>query len=137
VVRFLSRRRRRVVINITSLIDVLFLLLIFFVISTTFREQPGMNLELPDAKHAGVERADQLVVEVTPDRRIFLGREELPPDSLESRLRAQVPSLAEKKLLLRADENVPHGLVVRIMDAAKGAGLETIVVATRIKRPGE
>ena len=138
--RLLEKRRRRVIINITSLIDVLFLLLIFFMISTTFREQPGMSLVLPEAKYGGVEQIDQLVVEVTPDRRIFVGEAEVPPDSLEPRFRALLPRLREKKLVLRADESVPHGLVVRIMDAAKGAGLESIVIATRVpdesgKRP--
>lgn len=133
--RMLDKRRRRVIINITSLIDVLFLLLIFFMISTTFREQPGMSLELPEAKHGAVEQADQLVVEVTSDRRIYVGDEPVSPDSLEPRLRAYLPRLREKKLLLRADESVPHGLVVRIMDAAKGAGLESIVIATKIRPP--
>ncbi|MDZ7374499.1 MAG: biopolymer transporter ExbD [candidate division KSB1 bacterium] len=131
--QLLSRRRRRVLINITSLIDVLFLLLIFFAISTTFREQPGLNLALPEAQHGGLEQlAQELVVEVAPDRRIFLAGEEVPLDSLEARLQSILPSLAEKKLLLRADESVPHGLVVRAMDAAKAAGVETIVIATRL-----
>ena len=130
--RLLEKRRRRVIINITSLIDVLFLLLIFFMISTTFREQPGMSLVLPEAKHGGIEQVDQLVVEVTADRRVFVGEEEVPVDSLESVFRAWLPRLREKKLVLRADESVPHGLVVRIMDAAKGAGLESLVIATRV-----
>ena len=132
--KLLEKRRRRVAINITSLIDVLFLLLIFFMISTTFREQPGMNLILPAASHGKVQQIDQLVVNIGADKKIYVGERLVPPDSLEQAFRQVLPRLKEKKLVLRADESVPHGLVVQVMDAAKGAGLETVIIATRVKK---
>ena len=62
--QFHEKKRRKVIINITSLIDVLFLLLIFFMVSSTFVEQPGMKLELPESKSSSTEKIKELILEI-------------------------------------------------------------------------
>ena len=133
--QFSEKPKRKVRINITSLIDVLFLLLIFFMVSSTFLEQPGMKLDLPEAKSFEVESQEELVLHISPDGSLFLGEEPTTTDSLLSFLEKEVEGGEQRPLILKADQEVMHGRVVEIMDIAKQAGVRKLVVATRVK-PG-
>jgi len=130
--QFLEKKRRKVIINITSLIDVLFLLLIFFMVSSTFVEQPGMKLELPETKSATTEKIKELILEINADESMILNQEAIKLENLEEKFKQLLPSLEEKSLVLKADKNVPHGTVVKVMDIAKLSGLEKLVIATRV-----
>jgi len=129
--QFLETRRRKVIINITSLIDVLFLLLIFFMVSSTFVEQPGMKLELPESKSATTQKIKELVLEIEADGTMTLNQDSVSLATLENKFKQLLPSLEKKTLILKADKNVPHGTVVRVMDLAKLSGLEKLVIATQ------
>jgi len=131
--QFSAKPKRRVIINITSLIDVLFLLLIFFMVSSTFLEQPGMKLELPSAKSTEVARVEKLVLYISPDDEIIFNDQVVQLDSLEIELKTAIPLAEEKTLVLKADKMVPHGTVVKVMDIAKRAGLHKLVVGTIIE----
>jgi biopolymer transport protein ExbD len=128
---FMTKSRRRVIINITSLIDVLFLLLIFFIVSSTFLEQPGMKLDLPEARAVEAQRMEGYTVYITTDDRIFLNEVEVDLEQLGDRLRDAESEIEE--LILKADENVRYGLVVEVMDLAKQSGIVKLVVATEPK----
>jgi biopolymer transport protein ExbD len=132
-VQFSATRKRRVTINITSLIDVLFLLLIFFMVSSTFLEQPGMKLELPSAQSAEAARLEKLVCYIGPTGEIVFNDRVVDIDSLEVVMAEAVPGAEDKTLVLKADRAVPHGTVVRVMDIAKRVGLERLVVGIRIE----
>lgn len=131
--QFLEKKRRKVIINITSLIDVLFLLLIFFMISSTFVEQPGMKLELPETKSATTEKIKELILEINSDGGMILNQQTVMIENLEENFKKLMPSLEEKSLVLKADKNVPHGTVVKVMDLAKLSGLEKLIIATRVE----
>ena len=130
--QFRDKKRRKVFINITSLIDVCFLLLIFVMISSTFVEQPGMKLELPEAKTATTERIADLVLEIKPDGTMLLNQESISLDKIGEKFKQLLPSLEKKSLVLKADKNVPHGTVVKVMDLAKLNGLEKLIIATQV-----
>lgn len=131
--QILEKKRKKVVINITSLIDVLFLLLIFFMVSSTFLEQPGMKLELPETKSNAPEKIENFILEITPDGAMTLNGESVRIDNLEGKFKEMLPNVQEKSLVLKADKNVPHGDVVKVMDLAKLSGLEKIVIATKVQ----
>lgn len=131
---FHEKKKRKVIINITSLIDVLFLLLIFFMISSTFVEQPGMKLELPESKSSTAEKITELVLEINSDQSMILNQEAVALENLELKFKELLPSLDEKSLVLKADKNVPHGTVVKVMDLAKLSGLEKLIIATQVGR---
>lgn len=135
--RFRERPRRRVFINITSLIDVLFLLLIFFMVSSTFLEQPGMKLDLPASKSFEVEQQKQLIVHISQEGQLFLGERPVELDSLKDQLHREMARDRERPLVLRADKAAAHGRVVEVMDVAKQAGVRKIVIATRVAESGE
>lgn len=135
--RFRERPRRRVFINITSLIDVLFLLLIFFMVSSTFLEQPGMKLDLPASKSFEVEQQKELIVHISREGQLFLGERPVELDSLKDQLHREMARDRERPLVLRADKAAAHGRVVEVMDVAKQAGVRKIVIATRVAESGE
>jgi biopolymer transport protein ExbD len=132
ILQFSPKPKRRVIINITSLIDVLFLLLIFFMVTSTFLEQPGMKLELPAAKSSEVARVEKLVIFIGNNGQIIFGDRVVPLDSLETVMTSSLELVEEKTLVLKADKMVPHGTVVSVMDIAKRVGLQKLVVGTTI-----
>ncbi len=125
-----ARSGRRVLVNVTSLIDVLFMLLIFFMVSTTFVEQPGMKLDLPAAKSAEVSKVEALVLNLYQDGNMSLNGQTITMDKLEEELRAGLSQSPEGALNLFADKNATHGKVIEVMDIARQAGIKKLVVAT-------
>lgn len=131
--RFAVKTKKRILINITSLIDVLFLLLIFFIVSSTFLEQPGMKLDLPKTQKLSAMRMEGHTLFVSSDSLIFLNDEAIDYNLLPKRLQDIAPDIEEKGLILKADENVSYGLVIHMMDIAKASGISRLIVATKPK----
>lgn len=129
--RFGGGGRRKALINITSLIDVVFLLLLFFVVTSTFLERPGLDLTLPAASPTEVARRDEVTVELDADGATWLDGARLEPADLESGIGRALAAAGTERVVLEADERVPHGRVVAAMDAARRAGATGLVVATR------
>jgi biopolymer transport protein ExbD len=126
-------KKRSLILNVTSLIDVLFLLLIFFIVSTTFLSQPAIKLELPKAKHSDVVRQKPLVVYIDQYGKVFLNDEPIEIPLLGEALRRKLEDVSEKALVIKADSRVSHGNVVEILDIVKGAGVKKLVFSTRIE----
>ena len=123
-------KKRSLILNLTSLIDVLFLLLIFFMVSTTFLSQPAINLELPEAEHSDVVRQSPIVVHVDQLGRVFLNDDPMELPLLEEALTRRVRESTEKSVVLKADSRVSHGAVVQVLDIIKASGAEKLVVST-------
>lgn len=119
-------------ITMAPLIDVVFLLLIFFMISTTFRVRPGLELNLPRSGGQTQVPSERWVVSLNPDGEIYLNEEKTTLSSLESRIRSD-----HKPVVVRADETIPHGLVVSVLDRIRSAGVDTVNLSTRPLNPDE
>jgi biopolymer transport protein ExbD len=128
---------RRVFINITSLIDVIFMLLIFFAVSSTFLEQPGMKLELPSAKSADIAQVKSYILFLAENGSMRLNEKAVTMDDLAQNLKTALPQMAEQSLTLYADKNVPHGNVVKVMDVARQVGVKKLVIATTPEESGK
>ncbi len=129
--QFSEKPKRRVIISITSLIDVMFLLLIFFMVTSTFLEQPGMKLDLPSAQSTEMTVTRRFVLFIDADDRLILDNRVVPIDSLEALISGAAASSEDGTLVLNADKTVQHGLVVRVMDIARRAGMKRLVVGTK------
>ena len=130
--QFRVKREEKVLINITSLIDVLFLLLIFFMVSSTFLEQPGIKLELPHAQSAVVTEQKDFTLYVDKEGTLFLNKDEVNVENLLAKLKEIVPDMIDGALILKADQDVSHGIVVRIMDVAKQSGVRKLIIGTKV-----
>jgi biopolymer transport protein ExbD len=128
--QLLNRKKRKVAINITSLIDVVLLLLIFFMLTTSFVEQPGIKLDLPKADSAEGVKSQELEVSISADGSIYLNGEITNLDELAKKIETLLVEIEEKSLVLKADKNALHGTVVKIMDIARQEGLQKIIIAS-------
>ena len=120
-------------INVTSLIDVMFLLLIFFMVTSTFLDRPGMKLELPSAESAEVARVEKLVLYISSDNEVVFNGTPVALDDLEETMLAAISDIEDRTLVLNADKSVQHGTVIRVMDIAKKIGLEKLVIGIKMK----
>ena len=125
------RPRRKVLINITSLIDVIFMLLLFFMITSTFLEQPGIKLELPEAKTSAAGEPQEYVLSVDRKGDLFLNRRSVTLAGLEEEIKKVLPQMKDSALVLKADQEISHGLVVRVMDLAKRGGVKKLIIGTK------
>jgi len=131
--QLLNKKRRRVTINITSLIDVVLLLLIFFMVSTNFIEQPGMKLDLPDSETASSSVGNELEVIIQPDGDIFFNGNAITIDDLRAQFEKLTGESSDRSLLLKADKSVTHGTVMEVMDIARINGIQKIIIASTKK----
>jgi len=122
-------------VDLTSLIDVVFLLLIFFMVSTTFERQAFLKVDLPEAS-AVEDRSDQpeqLELVIDRDGRMFLNQQRLLDSDLRTVKAALEQMVGEDRslpLILRADRQTPHQFVVTAMDAAAQMGFQNLSIAT-------
>jgi biopolymer transport protein ExbD len=117
--------------DITPLIDVVLLLLLFFMLSSSFVIHSGINVRLPESEAAQPYRESKLTVTITPDERILLGGEELDMDNLRERMKLTARDAPDTVIVLNADRDVKHGLVVAVMGVVKKAGLERLAIASK------
>ncbi|MFQ6672063.1 MAG: ExbD/TolR family protein [Candidatus Tectimicrobiota bacterium] len=134
---FARRRRVGASLNITPLIDVVLLLLIFFMISTTFVVQPGIPIQLPKAVSAAGQLQREWVVAVTARGELYLNEVRVTLKTLQRQLTAAVGRGEIAVLIVKADEAARHGRVVEVMDAAKLAGVGRLAIATATKPPAQ
>ncbi len=128
--QFRVKRYIKPVINIASLVDVLFLLLIFFMVTSAFVEQPNIKLELPATRHSEVSKVERTVLTISRDGQLFLRDKPIEKQDLEKELRRLMLDTGDEVLVLKADKMVPYGDVVDVMDYAKVAGFKKVVAPT-------
>ena len=131
--RFQTRKTDDVQLDMTPLIDVVFLLLIFFMLSTSLSVNPGIKIDLPKASAEQVKKKKKtLRVAIEASGRIFLEGKRLTLEQLRERFAAVGKSSGDDALVvIEADKKVYHGLVVKVMDAAKTSGLNKLAIATQ------
>ena len=134
--KFRSQRQGETDINITPLIDVVFLLLIFFMVSTTFERESELKITLPEASEEQVEtKPDLILVRIDANEQIFIGDKPLANNRISTigaALNEQSQALTDPPVGIRADAEVSHQTVIKVMDAARQYGLVNITFATRV-----
>ena len=120
-------------LNLTSLIDVVFLLLIFFMISTTFDRQSLLQLDLPEAATAEAEAIPDLIeILISADGQIFVNQAlliEVSRPALRAALAEQLAERPDAPVVVRADGEASHRLVVLALDAAAAEGVRRVGIA--------
>ena len=120
-----DQSRRRVSLDISPLLDVVFLLLIFFLVTTTFMPDASMDLELPDSTTATQSEIAATVVTVGEDGGVQIDGDSVSMQELERTIAALLPEEREK-ITVRADARVDYGVIVRIIDALRNAGVDAL-----------
>lgn len=130
--RFKRNKEQEPILGITPLIDIVFLLLIFFMLTSHFHVDSGVPITLPKVtqkSHDGDTR--ETIVSIDKAGRIYLKGEETDLKGLGPELKELVDKGELARLILQADREVKHGRVIQIMDLAKNAGVSAIVIAAQ------
>ena len=130
-----TKRENEPELNLTPLIDVVFLLLIFFMVSTTFERESEITIELPESS-GEIKQTEQKVIEISIDNqgRYFVNQRRIKDTdikTLKNALTIVRGDEKEPKLIISADKMTPHQSVVRAMDAARQLGLVHLTFATK------
>lgn len=137
---YVHKRRQAPAVIIVALIDILIVLLIFLLVTTTFKQQPALRLSLPESSQAqksGANEAPALLVSIDPKGNMRLGPDARPVtlERLKQELVAALAKNPKVKLAIGGDKDAPWGQVVKVMDAAREAGIKESRAYTR--EPGK
>jgi len=125
-------KRRTPAINLTSLIDVMFLLVIFLTVSTTFRDQLGIDVSLPQAESAELTpMLEEAAIVVTAEGEYYFAGRPVDETSLRAALEGWAAREDAPSLVLRADDGASFGSVIRVLDIAREVGGTELVIPTR------
>lgn len=116
--------------NFSSLTDIVMLLLIFFLLTSQFVIQTGVKVKLPGAQNNEQALPSKMIVTITEQSRVYLGSEEITIDKLAGRLDNIKKTTSENNLIIRADKTVKIDLIIRVIDAAKGIGIDKFTIET-------
>jgi biopolymer transport protein TolR len=117
-------------INVTPFVDVMLVLLIIFMVTAPMMMQ-GLNVDLPEATAKPIEsERDHLIITINKDQEIYISDYPVPVDLLQEKLTRILQNRSDQEVYLKADKNIPYGIVVQVMAEIKGAGVEQLGMIT-------
>jgi biopolymer transport protein ExbD len=126
-----KRTRYQIQAPLTSLIDIVFMLLIYFMLTTNFIVNEGIKIKLPDAKASSPQVKQEITVLVDKNGDAYIRNKKIPFDELYSRIKKMINAGSTGRLvIIKADKTVMLNKVVRVMDIAKAAGASRLCLAT-------
>ncbi|MFP4499870.1 MAG: ExbD/TolR family protein [Candidatus Hydrogenedentota bacterium] len=128
-------RNRRPALNITPLIDVMFLLLIFFMVTSTFRDEAAFDVTLPQAQSATSHEQAPTQIVVRAGGRMYLDGDAVTPEELRTALRQRIAEQPDASFVLRGDAEATYQQVVRALDIARDVGGRRLVLPMEPVRP--
>ncbi len=116
--------------HFSSLTDIVMLLLIFFLLTSQFVIQTGVKVKLPGAVNNEQTVPSRIVVSITEFGKIYVGQDEVTMDALALKLESIKQNAAEENVIIRADKATNIDLVIKVIDAAKGVGIDKFTIET-------
>lgn len=117
-------------INMSPLIDIVFILLIFFVVTTVFVDDPGVEVNKPDATTAKQIEKNAILLAVTKEGEVFYGGRSIGVEGVSSVVASMLGDDPELPVVIQGDELASHGLIMKVTDAATTGGAKSIYSAT-------
>jgi biopolymer transport protein ExbD len=120
-----------VAVDVAPLIDIVFILLIFFLVTTTFVRDRGVPVTRPAAAHAAVLEPEAVRIHLTAEGRLFLAGQPVTVARLPERVGGMLAQRPQAAVVIVPDEQVPAGRLVAVLDAARAGGARDVALATR------
>ncbi len=128
--RFHRRRKVETLFNIAPLVDCVFLLLIFFLLTSSFIEEAGLEIELPESAHAAAIEESGIIISLSEDGSLLVNGHPTTIGKLRAAVTAAAARTGKDRAVLRADREVRLWLLTRVMDEVKAAGIKGLDVQT-------
>lgn len=130
----LSRRRRleeeqEEEINITPMLDIVFILLIFFIVTTSFIKEPGIDPQRPEAETAETRERGNILVAISSTDTIWMNKRQVAMTDVRQLMEAAVAENPESSVIIVADERASTGAVIDLMDRVRLAGISSVALA--------
>ena len=119
-------------VNLTPMLDVVFIMLIFFIVTASFVKESGIDVNRPNAATAERKEKGNILVAISADNQIWIDRRQVDPRALRAnieRMHAENPNAA---VVIQADEESKNKLLVEVMDAARMAGVRNVSIAAEV-----
>jgi biopolymer transport protein ExbD len=120
-------------VNVTPLLDIVFIMLIFFIVTATFIKEPGVEVDRPEAQTAEAQRLVSILIAIDADNSIWINREEVPLEGVRAtleRLRRENP---RGSAVIQADGQAHSEYLVRVLEQIRAAGVEDVVAVSTKK----
>ena len=116
-------------IDLTSMLDIVFIMLIFFIVTSSFVRESGVEVNRPQASNVVSQKDAGIFVAITSANDIFIDKRVVDVERVQATLEHLLLEQPDASLVIQADEHAYNGTVVKVMDAAKGAGVKNIALA--------
>jgi biopolymer transport protein ExbD len=134
MIEFQRKKRLHEGLHITPLIDIIFLLLLFFLLTSVFIN-PGIVVELPESETAELQKEQlKLVISISKSGEIFVDNSIIPFDELPATLSNLFQRYTRENVTVKVDRNVPFELFIQVVDAVKQAGGKNLTISTEIPK---
>jgi biopolymer transport protein ExbD len=117
-------------IDMTSMLDIVFIMLIFFIVTSSFVRESGVEVNRPQASNSTSQKEANIFIAVTADNEIYIDKRVVDKERVRPTLEHLVIEQPNASLVIQADEFAFNGTVVAVMDSAKSAGISNIALAT-------
>ncbi len=131
-------RRRRVrkksesEVNLTPMLDVVFIMLIFFIVTASFVKESGIEISRPSASTAVRKEQGNILIAITANDQIWMNRRQVDPRALRANIERAHAENPQGSVVIQADREAKTGLLVKVLDAARAAGVKSISIAADI-----
>jgi biopolymer transport protein ExbD len=119
-------------VNLTPMLDVVFIMLIFFIVTASFVKEAGIDVNRPSAATAERKEKGNILVAISADNEIWIDRRQVDPRALRANIERMHAENPLGSVVIQADEESKHKLLVQVMDAARSAGVTNVSIAAEV-----
>ena len=127
-----SRNEEESEVNMTPMLDVVFIMLIFFIVTASFVKESGIDISRPDAATAERKERGNILIAITENDQIWMDRRQVDPRALRANIERMHAENPQGSVVIQADVNSKNGLLVQVMDAARSAGVPNVSLAAEV-----
>ncbi|MBD1555735.1 biopolymer transporter ExbD [Vibrio sp. S9_S30] len=129
-----AKAKEDATVDLTSMLDIVFIMLIFFIVTSSFVKESGVEVNRPQAAYASSQKDAGIFIAITASNDVYIDKRRVDVERVQAVLESLLLDKPDASLVIQADKHSYNGTVVEVMDAAKGAGVDKIALATEDKR---
>ncbi len=127
-----DRRKTESEVNLTPMLDVVFIMLIFFIVTASFVKESGLEISRPGASTAVRKERGNILIAITANDQIWMNRRQVDPRALRANIERMHAENPQGSVVIQADKDAKTGLLVQVMDASRSAGVKEVSLAADI-----